>query len=104
MMRPVVGMARMRLCRRSGCQRPQRGRDRVATRSRQSRNEVATESQRGRDRVAMRSRQSRNEVATRWNMARPRVIYEAKPGSPLDVDRKLYSRLAEETASRTLVD
>src|SRR5439155_3788318 len=37
-------------------------------------------------------------------MARPRVIYEAKPGSPLDVDRKLYGRLAAETGARTLVD
>src|SRR5436190_409296 len=30
-------------------------------------------------------------------MARPRVIYEAKPGTPLDVDRKLYGRLAADT-------
>src|SRR5437762_5532618 len=38
------------------------------------------------------------------SMARPRVIYEAKPGSPLDVDRKFYGRLATETGARTLVD
>src|SRR5204863_271983 len=38
------------------------------------------------------------------SMARPRVIYEAKPGSPLDVDRDLYGRLARETARRTLVE
>jgi uncharacterized protein len=38
------------------------------------------------------------------NMARPRVLYEARPGSPLDVDRKLYGRIAAETGARTLVD
>src|SRR5438045_527539 len=38
------------------------------------------------------------------SMARPRVIYEAKPGSPLDVDRDLYGRLARETARHTLVE
>ena len=37
-------------------------------------------------------------------MAKPRVIYEAKPGSPLDVDRAFYGRLARETHGRTLVD
>jgi uncharacterized protein len=37
-------------------------------------------------------------------MATPRVIYEAKPGSLLDVDRELYGRLARETGRRTLVD
>src|SRR2546425_11108564 len=35
---------------------------------------------------------------------RPRVIYEAKPGSPLEVDRGLYERLARETDRRTLVE
>src|SRR5215472_6204669 len=35
---------------------------------------------------------------------RPRVIYDAKPGSPLEVDRELYGRLARETGRRTLVD
>ena len=38
------------------------------------------------------------------HMATPRVIYEAKPGTPLDVDRAFYGRLARDTASRTLVD
>jgi hypothetical protein len=33
-------------------------------------------------------------------MARPRVIYEAKPGSPLEVDRSRYERLAGETGRR----
>jgi len=37
-------------------------------------------------------------------MPSPRVIYEPKPGSPLQVDRELYRRLARETASRTLVE
>jgi uncharacterized protein len=37
-------------------------------------------------------------------MAEPRVIYEAKPGSPIAVDRPLYDRLAAETGSRTLVE
>ena len=37
-------------------------------------------------------------------MPSPRVIYEPKPGSPLQVDRELYGRLARETASRTLVE
>jgi len=32
------------------------------------------------------------------------VIYEAKPGSPLEVDRDFYARLARETAKRTLVE
>ena len=35
---------------------------------------------------------------------RPRVIYDAKPGSPLEVDRERYGRLARETGRRTLVD
>src|SRR4030095_1665569 len=34
----------------------------------------------------------------------PRVIYEPKPGSPLEVDREFYARLARETGSRTLVE
>ena len=33
-------------------------------------------------------------------MAQPRVIYEAKPGSPLEVDRRSYERLAEPTGRR----
>src|SRR5437870_7433135 len=37
-------------------------------------------------------------------MTRPRVIYEAKPGSPLDVDRALYERLAGEAGTRSLVE
>jgi uncharacterized protein YcgI (DUF1989 family) len=36
-------------------------------------------------------------------MASPRVIYEAKPGSPLQADRKLYERLAD-TGRRRLVE
>jgi len=32
------------------------------------------------------------------------VIYEAKPGSPLDVDRALYERLAGEAGTRSLVE
>src|SRR4030095_13190761 len=35
--------------------------------------------------------------------APPRVIYEAKPGSPLEVDRAFYGRVAADTG-RTLVD
>src|SRR2546426_1052463 len=34
-------------------------------------------------------------------MPRPRVIYAAKPGSPLEVDRELYGRLAGEAGRRT---
>ena len=37
-------------------------------------------------------------------VANPRVIYQAKPGSPIDVDRKLYDRLAHQIDQRTLVD
>ena len=37
-------------------------------------------------------------------MARPHVIYQAKPGSALEVDRRFYGRLAEAGAKRTLVD
>jgi uncharacterized protein len=35
-------------------------------------------------------------------MAKPRVIYEAKPGSPIDVDRAFYDRL--QSGKRTPVD
>src|SRR5207245_10684262 len=35
---------------------------------------------------------------------RPRVIYDAKPGSPLEINRELYGRLARETGRRTLVE
>ncbi len=35
---------------------------------------------------------------------RPRVIYDAKPGSPLEIDRELYGQLARETGRRTLVE
>src|SRR5205809_7395323 len=38
------------------------------------------------------------------SMARPRVIYEAKPGSPLEADRDLYTRLERETGRRSLVE
>ncbi len=37
-------------------------------------------------------------------MARPRVIYEARPGSPLEVDRAFYERLAGETGGRALAE
>jgi hypothetical protein len=37
-------------------------------------------------------------------MARPHVIYQAKPGSALEVDRAFYARLAEPGAKRTLID
>jgi len=37
------------------------------------------------------------------NMAAPRIIYEAKPGSPLEVDRSFYARLAA-TEGRKMVD
>jgi uncharacterized protein YcgI (DUF1989 family) len=37
-------------------------------------------------------------------MARPHVIYQAKPGSALEVDRRFYGRLGETGAKRTLVD
>src|SRR2546426_5325892 len=37
-------------------------------------------------------------------MTRPRVIYAAKPGSPLEVDRELYGRLAGEAGRRRLVE
>jgi uncharacterized protein YcgI (DUF1989 family) len=32
------------------------------------------------------------------------VIYEAKPGSPLEVDRQFYERMASETSGRRLVE
>ncbi len=34
----------------------------------------------------------------------PKALYQAIPGSPIDVDRGFYGRLAERTAQRTLVD
>jgi uncharacterized protein YcgI (DUF1989 family) len=37
-------------------------------------------------------------------MAQPRVIYEAKPGSRLDVDREFYAGLAQQTSRRSLVE
>ena len=37
-------------------------------------------------------------------MPRPRIIYEAKPGSPLEVNRAFYTRLAEGTEGRGLVE
>jgi uncharacterized protein YcgI (DUF1989 family) len=37
-------------------------------------------------------------------MAQPHVIYQAKPGSALDVNRDFYARLARETGGRTLVE
>jgi uncharacterized protein YcgI (DUF1989 family) len=40
------------------------------------------------------------DVEENREMTQPRVIYEAKPGSPLEVDRRLYERLAEPTGRR----
>ena len=37
-------------------------------------------------------------------MPTPRVIYQPKAGSPIDVDREFYGRLADETATRSLVE
>jgi uncharacterized protein YcgI (DUF1989 family) len=37
-------------------------------------------------------------------MAQPRVIYEAKPGSALEIDQALYKRLAGDTGRRRLVE
>src|SRR5919201_1370616 len=37
-------------------------------------------------------------------MARPHVIYQAKPGSALEVDRDFYARLGEPGAKRTLIE
>ncbi len=37
-------------------------------------------------------------------MANPRVIYERKPGTPIDVDRQRYGRLASRTEKRSLIE
>jgi uncharacterized protein YcgI (DUF1989 family) len=37
-------------------------------------------------------------------MAQPHVIYQAKPGSALDVNRDFYARLAPDAGKRTLVE
>lgn len=37
-------------------------------------------------------------------MARPHVIYQAKPGSALEVDRRFYARLAPDSGNRKLVE
>ena len=37
-------------------------------------------------------------------MARPHVIYQAKPGSALEVDRDFYARLGDPGAKRTLIE
>jgi len=37
-------------------------------------------------------------------MAQPHVIYQAKPGSALEVDRAFYARLAPDAGKRTLVE
>ena len=37
-------------------------------------------------------------------MAQPHVIYQAKPGSALEVNRAFYARLAPEVGKRTLVE
>lgn len=37
-------------------------------------------------------------------MAQPRALYDRGPGTPLDVDRDFYGRLAEQVDSRTLVE
>src|SRR5215471_8621185 len=37
-------------------------------------------------------------------MPAPRVIYEPKPGSPIEVDRPFYDRLAQRTEARTAVE
>ena len=37
-------------------------------------------------------------------MAKPHVIYQAKPGSALEVNRAFYGRLAPDAGKRTLVD
>src|SRR5256714_15640987 len=37
-------------------------------------------------------------------MARPHVIYQAKPGSALEVNRDFYARLGPDAGSRKLVD
>src|SRR5687768_10871245 len=51
-----------------------------------------------------RRRRPAPERGRRDPVATPRVIYEPKPGSPLDLDRDFYARLARETGSRTLVE
>src|SRR2546428_12038493 len=37
-------------------------------------------------------------------MAQPHVIYQAKPGSALEVNRDFYARLAPDAGKRTLVE
>jgi len=37
-------------------------------------------------------------------MAKPRVIYERKPGTAIDVDRRFYGRLASQTEGRSLIE
>src|SRR2546430_14543272 len=37
-------------------------------------------------------------------MAKPHVIYQAKPGSALEVDRAFYARLGPDAGKRTLVE
>lgn len=37
-------------------------------------------------------------------MAQPHVIYQARPGSALEVDQDFYARLAPDADPRTLVD
>src|SRR5258706_1773397 len=37
-------------------------------------------------------------------MAKPHVIYQAKPGSALEVNRAFYARLAPDAGKRTLVE
>ena len=37
-------------------------------------------------------------------MAKPHVIYQAKPGSALEVNREFYARLGLDAGKRTLVD
>ena len=37
-------------------------------------------------------------------MAKPHVIYQAKPGSALEVNRDFYGRLAPDAGKRTLVE
>ncbi len=37
-------------------------------------------------------------------MPQPRLVYQANPGTPLDVDRQFYGRLASQTGGRKLVE
>ena len=37
-------------------------------------------------------------------MAQPHVIYQAKPGSALEVNRDFYARLGPDAGKRTLVE